>query len=382
MRRQLLPSVFRMILVAAIAIGGARGADPPSQPVVVPLHETEGHPSIDLRLDGKGPFRLLLDTGSGAGLIVDRELAAELGLRSTGTRRIGDPNSPEAIEAQSVTVPRVELGGLTLKNVEAISWKREARLAADGPRGVVGLGLFGSRLVTLDRGTLVVEAGALPPADGTSVLAASFQEGIPSLTISVAGVAFRAHLDSGSTGFIGLPLAAAEKLPLEAPPVRVGRARTASGDYSVSEARLRGSVRLGGIVIDRPKLRFVDLPVANIGFDLLRSLVVTIDRKHARVRLASTGAPIEPSDRPRLGIMIEGSKDGRLPIESVAPGSPAEAAGLRAGDQIARLNGRTVAELSRYEISVALQTRPLAITVLRDGETIDLTIGEAPARTP
>jgi predicted aspartyl protease len=202
------------------------------------------------------------------------------------------------------------------------------------------------------------------------------------LTISVAGVAFRAHLDSGSTGFIGLPLAAAEKLPLDAPPVRVGRARTASGDYSVSEARLKGSVRIGGIVIDQPKLRFVDLPVANIGFDLLRSLVVTIDRKHARVRLATTGAPLEPSDRPRFGIMIQGSKDGRLPIDSVAPGSPAEAAGLRAGDQIARLNGRTVAEMSRYEISLALQARPLAISLVRDGEAIDVTVERNSTRIP
>jgi predicted metalloprotease with PDZ domain len=66
--------------------------------------------------------------------------------------------------------------------------------------------------------------------------------------------------------------------------------------------------------------------------------------------------------------------DGRLPIEKVASGSPAEAAGLEAGDQILRLNGRAVAEMSRYELSLTLQARPLAIELLRDGRTIDITI--------
>lgn len=269
--------------------------------VVVPLGLSSGRPSIEIRIDGRGPYRLLFDTGSGAGLIVDRELAAELSLETTGTRRIGDPNTPDAIEAQLMKADRVDVGRLALRDVEVISWKREAMGTVDAPRGVVGLGLFGSRLVTLDypHGKLIVETGELPEPDGRTILAASFDDGIPSLTIDVAGIPFRAHLDSGSTGFLGLPLDAASKLPLETPPFEVGRGRTASGDYAVSEARLRGSVHLGSLVIERPKLHFMNLPSANLGSDLLRSLVVTVDRKNARVRLVSSGKPLELSERPR-----------------------------------------------------------------------------------
>jgi hypothetical protein len=345
--------------------------------IVVPLSSDSGRPSIEIRIDGRGPYRLLLDTGSGAGLILDKELAAELGLKSTGTRRIGDPNSPEAIEAQVMQVDRVELGGLVLRAVDAISWDRKTMGMANIPRGVVGLGLFGSRLVTLDypRGRLIIEPGELPEADGQTVLNASFDDGIPSLPIDVAGVPLRAHLDSGSTGFLGLPLGTAKQLPLEAAPVEVGRGRTASGDYSVSEARLRGSVRVGGLVIERPKLHFMDLPSANLGSDLLRSLVVTVDRKNSRVRLVSSGKPLELSERHRLGIMTHGPEDGRLPIERVAPGSPADAAGLRAGDEIVRLNGRAVVEMSASEVGDAMQTRPLAIALLRDGVILDVKLG-------
>ena len=80
---------------------------------------------------------------------------------------------------------------------------------------------------------------------------------------------------------------------------------------------------MGSLVIERPKLHFMALPSANLGSDLLRSLVVTVDRKNSRARLVSSGKPLELSERPRLGIMTHGPKDGRLPVEHVAPGSPA-----------------------------------------------------------
>jgi len=368
-----LLQVLRPIVIALLAAGAA-----PAR-TVVPMEFDAGRPLIELRINGQGPYPFLFDTGSGAGLIVDFDLATELGLKSTGTRRIGDPNAPTAIEAQVMKAGRVELGDLTLRNVETISWKRESLGTPGSPRGVVGLGLFAARVVTLDYPgrKFIVEPGGLPAADGRTILTASFADGIPSIPIDVAGVLYDAHLDSGSTGFLGLPLAAAKALPLESPPVKVGRARTASGDYSVSEARLQGYVRLGEILLEGPKLRFVDLPSANLGSDLLRSMVVSVDRKNERVRLVASGHPIEPTDRPRLGIMIHGPKDGRLPIESVAPGSAAESAGLRAGDEIVRLNDRAVAEMTAFQVSQSLAARPLAIAVWRDGEAVEITIGAA-----
>lgn len=341
---------------------------------VIPIEMSAGRPSIALTLNGQGPYKLLFDTGSGAGLVLDEEVAVELGLKPTGTQRIGDPNSPEAIEAQLVNVARVTVGNLKLTDVNAVTWKRQGMGIADFPRGVVGLGLFGSRVVTIDypRKQLIVESGALPAPDGRTVLKATFDDGIPSVQIDVAGVAFRAHLDSGSTGFLGLPVGAAQTLPLEAAPVQIGRARTASGDYAVLEARLKGSVTIGALGLENPKLRFVDLPRANLGSDLLRTLVVSVDRKNGRVRLVSAGKPLEPSERPRLGVLTRGLKDGLLPVENVAPGSPADAAGVRPGDQIVRLNDHAVADMSPAQLGEAMLARPLAIALLRDGEAVEL----------
>jgi predicted aspartyl protease len=376
MRNRVSAVVWALVSFSS-SVGATSDGKPAPEAFVVPMDVSAARPSIELRINGKGPFRLLFDTGSGADLILDQELANDLGLETTGTRRIGDPNSPEAIEARVVTVDRVELGGFGVSAIQAISWKRDNLGGNDAPRGVVGLGLFGDRLVTLDypRAKLTVEAGDLPEPNGGTVVAASFEDGIPSLLVDVAGVPFRAHLDSGSSGFVGLPLAAAEKLPLAAAPVQVGRARTASGDYAVSEARLQGDLRVGSIVLQNPNLRFVDLPIGNLGSDLLREVVVTVDRKNARVRLVPSGKPLEPTARPRLGIMTHGPKDGRIPVENVAAGSPADAAGVRAGDEIVRLNGRAVAEMSAPEVGVIMQSRPLTIGLVRDGKPIEVTVG-------
>jgi len=349
----------------------------------VPLEFETGRPAIDLKINGKGPYRLLFDTGSGAGLILDKSLADELGLKANGKRRIGDPNSPEAIEADTMKIGRVALGDLALKNVEAISWSREG-IGAGATRGVVGLPLFGARVVTLDYPghKFIVESGGLPEPDGHTVLSATFEDGIPSVPIDVAGVAYRAHLDSGSTGFIGMPLAAADKLPLDGPVAKVGRARTASGDYSVSEGKLSGYLRVGDILLEGPKLRFVGLPNANLGSDFLRSMVVSVDSKNARVKLVASGKPPEPSERPRLGVMSHGMKDGRFSVDDVAAGSPAEAAGLKAGDQIVSLNDQPVADMSPFQLSQALAARPLAIALLRDGAPVHLTVADPAAAPP
>ena len=78
-------------------------------------------------------------------------------------------------------------------------------------------------------------------------------------------------------------------------------------------------------------------------------------------------------------MLTYGLKDGRLPVENVAHGSPAAAAGVRPGDEIVRLNDRAVADMSTAQIGAAMQARPLAIALLREGETVEIKIEAKPA---
>ena len=62
-------------------------------------------------------------------------------------------------------------------------------------------------------------------------------------------------------------------------------------------------------------------------------------------------------------------------VESVIPDSPAEAAGLRAGDEIVAIDGREVTPVLTERVPVRIgqsEGRAISLTVLRDGKRVDL----------
>ncbi len=74
-----------------------------------------------------------------------------------------------------------------------------------------------------------------------------------------------------------------------------------------------------------------------------------------------------------------------ITIVSPFPGSPAQRAGLMAGDLISHIDGEKVDELSSYEASMLLRGEPntwVTITVYRNGTSFDLTLKREQITTP
>ena len=98
--------------------------------------------------------------------------------------------------------------------------------------------------------------------------------------------------------------------------------------------------------------------------------------------VASLAAAQDDAPRPFLGITFENSENGAV-ITRVQPGSPADAAGLQAGDVITALNG---AAITGDELAAAVAAYAagdaVTISVERDGESLDLdaTLGERQVR--
>lgn len=78
-----------------------------------------------------------------------------------------------------------------------------------------------------------------------------------------------------------------------------------------------------------------------------------------------------------------GVKGGAL-VESVTAGSPAETAGLKAGDVITRINGRDVSAPEQVTAAIrdAQPGASVAITVSRDKKTLELKAAMPPAEKP
>ena len=66
--------------------------------------------------------------------------------------------------------------------------------------------------------------------------------------------------------------------------------------------------------------------------------------------------PPAAEQRPRLGLSL-GTRDGRLTVEAVRPGSSAEAAGFRPGDRILAVNGKAPAGIMDLH-AAAMRTPP------------------------
>ncbi len=123
----------------------------------------------------------------------------------------------------------------------------------------------------------------------------------------------------------------------------------------------------------------VDADGALVGVISLRlpagHLAIPIDLlAPARDALVRTGRPARPP-RPWLGLRAIGV-DGGIGVAGVSPTGPAEAAGLRAGDVIVRVNGERVADVQAFYRRLWAQPmgQPLELTVWREGALETVTV--------
>ena len=227
--------------------------------VVVPMDSFGGRPVVALMLDGKGPHRFVLDTGSG-GSVLSQSLADSLGLESKGQARVGAPGG--ATNAGTlVRIGRVEMGGVTLTDLSLVATDLSRVFhQPDHPVGVLSALAFAGHLVTFDypHQRIVVRPGELPAANGTDTFEYKAAQHSPTLEIVVAGVPVQAHLDSGSGRGLMLPAGLADKLPLAGPLVEKGKARTVDGEWPLREALSRDN----GLVLIGATSRFVEDAIA------------------------------------------------------------------------------------------------------------------------
>jgi S1-C subfamily serine protease len=234
-------------------------------------------------------------------------------------------------------------------------------------------------LVTLDYPAKKVtfRRGALPEADGREIFGWDRSTGLPEIPANVAGQTVMVHLDSGSSGGVAFPTELAKKLPLDGPLVDTGFAKAVDHVRPIQSAPLKGTFTIGRYTLDHPRLSFFDIAKdkGNVGAAVLSQFSITIDPANARLRLAGPAdgrLQVVETSKPRYGIQLDKLEASPVTVHAVDAGSRAEKAGMRAGDQILKMNGRDIAELSVDDRLKALGGSPLALTVKRGGATVDL----------
>lgn len=105
---------------------------------------------------------------------------------------------------------------------------------------------------------------------------------------------------------------------------------------------------------------------------------VTIERdgreKTVRVVTGSQADRPGPEERPYLGVYLDRPSTDGLTVSGVIAGSPAESAGLAAGDLIVAVNGTSLADGGLREVIGTLSPGDtITLTVERGGSTVTLT---------
>lgn len=276
-----------------------RRAGPPSKPfdrVEMPAAATEvamlsaDNALVEVRIDGKGPYRFALDTGAAGGGRISRALASQLGLQVVGQAISGDPSGKNRTTVYIVEAGSLAIGEATFHGVKLSVGDLLAAPGRPAPEidGIVGIGLFQDLLLTLDYPAqrVRIEKGELPPVDGREVLGLENPFGIPQIRLKVGDLEVEADVDSGNTrGELVLPASYIGKVSLDGEPKVVGRGRTGFNEFEIKQAPLKGTVVIGIQSVERPLVDFIEIfPHGNLGSVFLRRFAVTIDQRNHRIR--------------------------------------------------------------------------------------------------
>lgn len=316
----------------------------------------------DVMVNGKGPFRFLLDTGAEGAGRVDKSLVDALQLPSAGTMGnvglFGETREMTRYQLDSLTI-----GSLSFKELTMSGRDYNAEIKGPGMRpihGILGFHLFSEYLLNINYPArmVTITKGELPPPDGESILPFISDDEDPEVQVHVGDRKVRALIDTGAMGHLAVPGWLAKKLKFTSEPTLKGK----DGKNEVHSGTLDGAVRIGTVEFTNPQTLIVgSLTQVVVGVRLLASLDLTFDQKNGRVRVE------RPAERKRYGITLGMRGAGPWEFKGVEAGSIAEAAGLRDTDWIVTVNGQAFGEIDREDGFRFLDTSPLLLEIERDG---------------
>jgi hypothetical protein len=383
------------MIVIALGLLAAGAPQPSPAASVVPVQIVNNHVMVDVTLEGAGPFHFIVD--SGAGNLIDPAVAAAIGARARGHVRLVGVGG--AAENGAVTrVHRVSIGAATFVDQRfVVAATRSTFAAAEGPAvdGLIGDAIIGSGVTVFDYAdrTLTFDAGdAALTGDGATVLPVAMLDGEPHVPCTVSSVAGSCAIDTGSRLNVTVLGPFAKQFPTTVPPTLSASGVDGYGIGGPAYGRLGrlaslafGSLTLTGLVADFSAQRrgaFASTrTAANVGGGVLRRFTLAFDLAHRRMSLRPNADFDAPDQVDRSGLFVI-ARENEVAVLDVRPQTPADRAGIVAGDRILRAQDEPLRpqELPRLR---ALLDGPadthVELTIARDGaapRTIDLQLGD------
>lgn len=364
MRR--IVSLFVLAVVSCSVAEGGGSADE-ARLSTVPFDLVDNRIFIDVHLDGKGPFRFILDTGGHNAFTP--EVSKELGLSVRGPVEVGD----------------LRIGGIHLSNSKFDVADLNGIRDAMGFRrfdGIVGYEVFMKwvTLIDYEKGTLSFSSPASfrYAGAGVSVPFKFFTRyKIPYIDADIDGLRGSFWIDTGDRSSLTLLIPFVEKnrlMDLYRPRFHTITGQGTGGPIDAFVTRTR-KLRFDGFEVNGAVTRFptqrgglFDVPdfAGNIGNGILKRFNLVVDYANRRFIFEKNSRYSSPDPYDRSGMWFV--KEGRvLRVLDALKSGPAWKAGIRAGDSLFAIDGRDVANLDLPELRERLSDERLGRIGVRFG---------------
>jgi predicted aspartyl protease len=373
-----------LALIAALALAPAGASRAETVPHAMPFQFVlERQIVFPILIDGKAA-EAWLDSGAGA-TVVDAAFAKRIGLELGAAIRAHGVSG----EVTDVRLAKTDLaaGDLAMpgRRVVVMDLSAVQRLVGRPVQVLLGRDVFDEAIVQIDfegrRITLLPREGFQPPP-GTPV-ALKRSGDLKSVPIRVAAVEMPAILDLGNAGGLLIDQEFADHYGLL-------DGRRASTTLGVGADGAREETQTTVDRLELGGLTFTGVPTtatpnlsskapANVGLQVLSRFRLTIDFAGDRIWLAPyPDARTRPFRKNRAGLTLV-PEGGRLVVDHVARGSPAERGGWAKGDAITAIDGKPAPSgFAGVEASFFVYGAPgtqVALT-LSDGRTRKLTLAD------
>ena len=349
----------------------------------VPISVEYGEVIVDVTIDGRGPFPMMLDTGGVEA--VTPETAAALGLEVEGSDTARG-SAEGTIPVAFTRVKEMRLGDAELLDQSMLVVPLPRFLTDRGSRpplaGFVGYELLTQFAVRLDYEGRTM---TLTPAQdfhyrGTGVrVPLDFADRIPVASAVADGIAGRFEIDTGSSSALVLQRQFVEQHGFGARHSDVLRMK-AGGVDGVFETIATRLDRFGiaESEIERPTAEFPSngksgLPLTvdgSVGYQILRQFVMTFDYSRRELWFEHSPAFGTKTVQWKTGFQAIKADGSGFDVVTVMPNTPAAAAGVDVGDVITEVDGVPAESIGQAAFG-DLMRRPdgtlVHLNIVRDG---------------
>ena len=355
---------------------------------------------IPIYINDKGPYNFLLDTGVGQMIITDTSFLSKLDMRQSKVVKVQGYGLGDEIEAILTRNVTVRVGKATINNAPTAIFKEDifdlSSYLGVKIYGILGYYFFNSFVVKINyetsRLTFYAPNAALKKK-GTKI-PIQILNGKPYMYAEVNSPTLpetkvRLLVDNGSSH--PLMLEALDNSPFPLPPLRIpanlgvginGEIRGAMG--RVANLKIEDFV-FENVVAGFPqydsKRNTIEGNSRNgtLGGDVLKHFLVTFDYENDAMYLKKTRSFNKKFEHDMSGLELYTKQDkfNSFYIGRIEPGSSAEEAGLKTGDEILSINFKDVENYSLNDLTELFREgdgRQLIAQVLRKGERLIVVI--------